>query len=192
MGGIWERMITAVRRALAVVLGGEVTTDEVLSTVFCEIESMINSRPLTHVTDDVRDLAALTPNHYLLGRGSRCLPPGVFSSQDLHAKRRWRYVQALTDHLWRRWKKEYLHTLIHRKKWQADQRNLAVGDVVLLAESDTPRGHWPLARVLRVFPGSDGRVRAVQLKTAAGGTYTRPATKVALLELAPTPPQPFH
>ncbi|XP_043212326.1 uncharacterized protein LOC122376502, partial [Amphibalanus amphitrite] len=52
MGGIWERMIGAVKRALSVVLGGEVTTDEVLSTVFCEIESMINSRPLTHVTDD--------------------------------------------------------------------------------------------------------------------------------------------
>ncbi|XP_043226749.1 uncharacterized protein LOC122383931 [Amphibalanus amphitrite] len=192
MGGIWERMIGAVKRALSVVLGGEVTTDEVLSTVFCEIESMINSRPLTHVTDDVRDLTALTPNHYLLGRGSRCLPPGVFSSQDLHSRKRWRYVQALTDHLWRRWKREYLHTLIHRRKWQADQRNLAVGDVVLLAESDTPRGHWPLARVLQVFPGPDGRVRAVQLKTAAGGTYTRPATKVALLELAPSPPQPSH
>ena len=173
-------------------LGGKVTTDVLLSTVFCEVERMINSRPLTHVRDDVRDLTALTPNQYLFGSGSCCLPPGVFSSQDLHSKKRWRHIQALTDHLWQRWKRAYLNTLIHRRKWQADQRNLAVGDVVLLAESDTPRGHWPLARVLQVFPGPDGRVRAVQLKTAAGGTYTRPATKVALLELASSPPQPSH
>ena len=187
MGGVWERLVGSVKRALAVVLGSEATTDEVLTTVFCEVENMINSRPLTHVTEDARDLTALTPNHFLLGRGSRCLPPGVFGNHDLHSRKRWRYTQALTDHLWRRWRKEYIHTLIHRRKWQNDRRDLAVGDVVLLAESDTPRGHWPLARVSQVFPGPDDRVRTVRLTTATGGAYTRPAAKVALLEAAEKP-----
>ena len=190
MGGIWERLVGSVKRALAVVLGNEVTTDEVLTTIFCEVENMINSRPLTHVTDDARDLTALTPNHFLLGRGGRCLPPGAFSEHDLHTRKRWRYTQALTDHLWRRWRKEYLHTLIHRRRWKTDGRNLAVGDLVLLADPNTPRGHWPLARVSQVFPGPDNRIRTVQIKTAAGGTYARPATKVALLEAAETPPNP--
>ena len=184
MGGVWERLVGSVKRALAIVLGNEVTTDEVLSTVFCEVEGMINSRPLTHVTEDARDLTALTPNHFLLGRGGRCLPPGVFDRHDLHPRKRWKYSQALTDHIWRRWKREYLHTLIHRRKWHTDRRDLAVGDMVLLAETDSPRGHWPLARVTQVLPGPDGRTRTVQIKTATGGTYTRPVTKVALLEAA--------
>ena len=187
MGGIWERLVGSVKRALAVVLGNEVTTDETLTTVFCEVENIINSRPLTHVTEDARDLTALTPNHFILGKGSRCLPPGVFSNHELHARKRWRYTHVLTDHLWQRWRKEYLHTLVHRRKWQADRKDLAVGDLVLLAESDTPRGHWPLARVSQVFPGPDGRVRTVRLTTAAGGAYTRPATKAALLEAAESP-----
>ena len=187
MGGVWERLVGSVKGAPSVVLGSKATTDEVLTTVFCEVENLINGRPLTHVTEDARDLTALTPNHLFLGKGSRCLPPGVFGNHDLHSRKRWRYSQVLTDHLWLRWRKEYLHTLIRRRKWQADRRDLAVGDVVLLAESETPRGHWPLARVSQVFPGSNDRVRTVRLTTATGGAYTRPTAKVALLEVTETP-----
>ena len=180
-GGVWERLVGSVKRALAVVLGNQVTTDEVLSTVFCEVENMVNSRPITPVTDDARDPAALTPNHFLLGRNHSALSPGEFKD-DMNSRKRWRRSQALADHVWSRWKKEYVHTLIHRRKWQKDNRNLQVGDVVLMVEPAVPRGLWPLARVTEVLPGPDGRVRTVRLATATGGTYTRPATKTALLE----------
>ena len=53
-----------------------------------------------------------------------------------------------------------------------------------VAGTDSPRGHWPLARVTQVLPGSEGRARTVQIKTTTGGTYTRFITKVALLEAA--------
>ena len=59
-----------------------------------------------------------------------------------------------------------------------------MGDVVLMVDEGAPRGFWPLARITSVFPGRDGQVRSVELKTAAGAVYCRPAVKVCLLEEA--------
>ncbi|KAJ8929013.1 hypothetical protein NQ314_018324 [Rhamnusium bicolor] len=54
--------------------------------------------------------------------------------------------------------------------------------LVLLKEDNTPPLQWPLARVIRVLPGRDGRVRVVEIKTQSG-IYTRPITKLCVLPL---------
>ena len=182
MGGVWERLVGSVKRSLKVVLGNQVVSDEVLSSALCEVEHVINSRPLTYVSSDAADFRALTPNHLLLGDDTPHLPPGVFSVDDLSTRKKWRHAQALASHFWKRWSREYLPTLTQRKKWQKDTKNVEIGDLVLLADSNAPRGSWPLARVSQVFPGSDGRVRSVEIKTAGGGVYRRPVVKIAVLE----------
>ena len=68
-----------------------------------------------------------------------------------------------------------------REKWTRDTPQLKVGDVVLVIEENAPRGRWPIARVSKVFPGSDGRVRSVELKTGSG-TYVRPVAKLCRFE----------
>ncbi|XP_046558819.1 uncharacterized protein LOC124267876 [Haliotis rubra] len=69
MGGVWERQIRTVRKVLNGLLCREKgLSDECLHTLFCEVEAIINSRPLTDVSDNVRDAEALTPNHLLLLR----------------------------------------------------------------------------------------------------------------------------
>ena len=83
--------------------------------------------------------------------------------------------------MWRRWLKEYLPTLITRKKWNKDSRNVSVDDVVLLMAEDAPRGFWPLGVVQEVTKGVDGVVRSALVRTAAG-TYGRPCTKICVLE----------
>ena len=50
-----------------------------------------------------------------------------------------------------------------RRKWNTPQRDSRVGDTVLLQDDDLPINHWPLARVTKVFPSKDGRIRKVQL-----------------------------
>ena len=182
MGGVWERMVRSVKNTLKVVVGRQTLTDEVLVTVFAEVEHMVNSRPLTHVSSEPTDPEALTPNHFLLGGASRHLAPGLVRDRDLCSRRKWKHVQAVAEHVWNRWTKEYIPTLIQRSKWRQEQRNLQVGDLVLMAESHLSRGSWPLARVSRVFPAADGRVRSAELRTASGRLYTRPATKICFLE----------
>ena len=118
--------------------------DEVLSSVLCEIENMIDSRPITDVTEyDALYLTALTPNHFLLGRNNTALAPRNFNDE-MNSRKRWRHGQALADHLWNQWRKECLETPIHRRKRQTEG-NLQADDVVLIVESDTPgtSGRWP-------------------------------------------------
>ena len=63
----------------------------------CEVEAIVNSRPITTSSDDPSDCEALTPNSLLLLRSGPCLPPGSFSKEDAHSRRRWRQVQYLAE-----------------------------------------------------------------------------------------------
>ena len=71
--------------------------DENLRTLFCEVEAILNGRPITAVAEDINDVNVLTPNDIFLLRNGNILPPGTFVKTDSYAKRRWRQVQYLAD-----------------------------------------------------------------------------------------------
>ncbi|XP_063381850.1 uncharacterized protein LOC134668297 [Cydia fagiglandana] len=54
----------------------------------------------------------------------------------------------------------------NRPKWKAALPNIKVGALVILREIDTPPMTWPMARVTKVFPGQDGKIRALEVKKA--------------------------
>ena len=181
-GGVWERCIRTVRKVMNALLKEQVLDDEGLSTLMCEVESIVNSRPLTKVSDDPRDLEALTPNHLLLLRSNSTLPPGLFRKEDLYSRRRWRQVQYLSDVFWRRWLKEYLPSLQERQKWGRSTSNFQVGDVVLVVDEKSPRSSWPLGLIIDVKPNrGDSLVRMVTLRTKYA-ILDRPIDKIVLLE----------
>ena len=138
-GGVWERSIRTARKLLVALLKQQTVDDECLATIMCQVESIMNSRPLTKVSDDPIDLEALTPNHLLLLRPGSSLPPGIFNEADLYSKRRWRQAQYLSDVFWCRWLKEYLPKMQRGQKWTKSQRNFAIGDIVLLIDVNLPR-----------------------------------------------------
>ena len=181
MGGIWERMIRTIRKVMSAILSQRSRlTDEVLETLFCEVESIVNSRPLTKISDDIEDSNPLTPNHLLLLKEGPIFPPGRFTEGDMY-RRRWRYVQFLADQFWRKWIREYIPELQKRNKWDKLEENLKIGDLVLITEENTPRGLWPLGRIVDVKLGRDQMVRSVMIKTRSN-ELVRPITKVVLLE----------
>ena len=71
-------------------------------------------------------------------------------------------------------------SLVPRKKWRADRRNVRVNDMVTYADDNAIRGKWTLGRIVEVYPGEDGRTRNVKVKTATG-EYSRPVTKIAVI-----------
>ena len=107
-----------IRHVLCSVLKQQTLDDEGLTTVFCEVEAILNSRPITKVSDDPQDLEALTPNHILLYRTNPLLPPGFFSSSDLYHRRCLRQVQYIAELFWKRWLLEYLSLLQERQSGQ--------------------------------------------------------------------------
>ena len=179
-GGFWERCIRSIRRILRALLLEQTTDDEGLTTLMCEVESILNSRPITVVSEDSRDLEPLTPNHLLLLKSDTMMPPGVFQKKDLLSRRRWRQIQYLSDIFWKRWAREYLPLLQSRQKWLYPRRNLAIGDVVLVAAENTSRNSWPLGRIEQVFPDKKGFVRRVKVKVKSA-ILERPVDKLVLL-----------
>ena len=67
-----------------------------------------------------------------------------------------------------------------RGKWHKERKNVAVGDIVLLVDKETSRSKWNMGLITDVYPGQDGLVRSVQVKTVSG-TYDRPITKLTIL-----------
>ena len=180
-GGVWERMIRTIRKNMRALIGDRIVDDETLLTVMCEVEKMINDRPLTRQCDDPRDLSPLTPNTLLLGYRNQSSSPTTLS-WICHPRQKWKEAQRLADMFWGRWLKEYLPSLQERQKWLSPKRNLTRGDIVLMVKEDSPRGQWPLAVVEETFPGNDGHVRRVTIRTANQSRYQRDVRKLCLLE----------
>ena len=175
-GGIWERLVRSFKHVFYAVLGNRRLTDEILTTTFCLVEQSLNARPLVPASPDATDLDALTPNHFLLGTAGSVLP----SHQCAEIDHRKRYVraQAYSDAIWNRWLKEYVPPLNRRSKWSSQPgRQLKTGDLVWIVEPTSPRGHYPLARVVKLNFGSDAIARSAEVKTSTG-RLVRPVVKL--------------
>ncbi|XP_055588266.1 uncharacterized protein LOC129740589 [Uranotaenia lowii] len=179
MGGVWERMVRSVKEALNTLVDGGKLTDEILNTALVEAEDLINSRPLTYVSNNVRDdPEALTPNHFLKGSAAECLPPRSASQQADALRSKYCRAQQLADKFWLRWQKEYFPSLNKRTKWFDDTRQISVGDLVFVQEENRhERGI-----VEEVNIGIDGRIRSVIVKVN-GKRKLRPVSKLAVLEV---------
>ncbi|XP_063357962.1 uncharacterized protein LOC134647540 [Cydia amplana] len=181
-GGAWERLIRSVKTSLKVVLNERAPRDEVLSTLMAEVENIVNSRPLMHVSVENGGVESLTPNHFLLGTSSNLPTIGSFDGSDLYLRKHWRTAQRLTDMFWQRWMKEILPDLIPRRKWHEESKPLQVGDLVLVVDPNSPRNMWPRGLVTQVFAGKDGRIRLVEVKTKTG-TWRRSTARIAPISL---------
>ena len=86
----------------------------------------------------------------------------------------------MRNQFWTSWKRDYLQTLQQRTKWHQPVQNLSIGDIVLVVSENSPPTKWPLGRITVTFPGSDGLVRVVEIRTA-NSSLKRPITKVCRL-----------
>ncbi|XP_055681857.1 uncharacterized protein LOC129789234 [Lutzomyia longipalpis] len=185
-GGAWEAAVKSTKHHLKRITMSSALTYEELSTVLCQIEGVLNSRPLCKMSEDPNDGEYLTPGHFLTGGPLNSLPDPRMTTIPEHRLSMWQQCQARTQVFAEKWRTEYLNTLQQRSKWRDPQRNLKTGEVVLLLDENQRDGSkWILGRVQETQPGADGFVRVVYVRTAKG-TYKRPITKIARL---PIPPQ---
>ena len=184
-GGLWEAGVKSMKGHLRRVAGPRKLTYEEFSTLLVEIEMVLNSRPMGPVSGDLDDLDLLTPAHFLIGGPLAAQPHPTAADADLDRATHWRLVNAMRDRFWARWSREYLNSLQQRVKWSRPRESIAVGDFAIVVDSSLLgyHGKWPLARVLETYPGDDGRVRVVKVRTASG-EFTRPITKIVRLPVS--------
>ena len=75
----------------------------------------------------------------------------------------------------------YLTQLGRINKWQVPTPNIKEGDVVCVRKEPTTPTKWPLARVIQVHPGHDGKVRVATMQTCKG-IYNRPVVSLVPLD----------
>ena len=172
-------LVKTCKNALRKAIGSQLLTPFELYTVFLEVANLVNQRLIGRVPNDPDDGGYISPNHMLLGRASPEVVQGPFK-ESRNPCHRVESVHKIVDSFWKCWSREVFPSLVHRKQWQVEGRNLQVNDVVLVADSITVRGKWSIGRITEVFPGRDGRIRNLKVKTSAG-EYSRPMTKVAVI-----------
>ena len=200
-GGFFERMVRCFKRCLKKILKSAKLTYEELLTVVVEIEYVLNSRPLTHVSSEDR-VEPLTPSHLLTGRRLLSIPDESIVAEEESSDveiltRRQRYVTSLLSHFWNRWKQEYVVEL--REHDRALEKGAArnspsividIDIVTVMEEGKSNRGMWKLGKVLAVHPGNDGLVRGATIEVASDNgkqrRLRRPLQKLFPLEVRET------
>ncbi|XP_055716675.1 uncharacterized protein LOC129810293 [Phlebotomus papatasi] len=185
-GGLWEAAVKSFKYHLKRIAGNVIMTFEELSTLLIQIEAVLNSRPLTPVTENVEDLNVLTPGSFLIGRPLCQIPDPDLGTEKYGCLKRWQLCQKISQDLSRRWKMEYLHNLQQRAKWCKSHADLKVGDLVLVKNDQSPSTIWPMGRVIQTFPGIDQRVRVVEIKTSSG-IIKRPISQLVKLPFDENP-----
>nr|CAI5839091.1 unnamed protein product [Callosobruchus analis] len=176
-GGLWESHVKSVKTHLYRVIGDQLLTYEELNTVLTQIEALLNSRPLCVKSMDPSAPEVLTPAHFLTQMPLNRLPTSDVTEIKLNRLDRYQLIDRMVQDFWKRWRLEYLSGLQVRTKWYKSAPKLEKGMVVLLKEENSPPLHWPLGVIQEVFPGKDGCIRNVAVKTSKG-IFSRPAVKV--------------
>ena len=185
-GGVWERLVQSVKKALYAVLREHSPRLETLHSVLIEAENMVNSRPLTHLAVTPEDPEPLTPNHFLLGCCNSTQTPAAFEPRLMCLRKQWKIAQNLKNGLWHQWVREYLPELTRRTKWCTPSTPLTTGSIVLICETDAPRSQWKRGRIISLRFGADKVARSAEVSTSSG-IYKRPVSKLALLECEASP-----
>ena len=184
--GCSESLIKSVKKSLKIAIGDQALTFSEFQTVLMECANLLNDRPIAGNPTSPDDGVYLSPNDILLGHSTTSVPQGPFNMTSSKLQR-FKFVQRVTDAFWRRWTESYFPSLLIQQKWHASHRNLQVGDVVIVQDSNLIRGKWRFGRVMKADPSlRDGFVRNVdiQYKNVNSKNFlmiTRPVQRVIVL-----------
>lgn len=176
--GVVESLIKSVRQALDATCRSQSFTEEQWRTFLAEISFIINGRPLYPSSENIWESPPITPNDILLGPHNASPQPP--SEDKVNPRDLTRSTQKRIAEFWASWMKYFAPTLLPRNKWYRTRENTQVGDLVLETDSKHRRTHWKMALVVATYPGEDGLVRKVRVKTQTG-QYDRPIHKLCLI-----------
>ena len=157
------------------VIGGAKLSWLELSEVLLDIETQINRRPLSYMEEDVQ-FPTLTPESFIHQRSTQIPEQEAWRIKETDLRKRAKFLKTCKDELWRRWQREMYLTALrerHNLTHKTSKHQPKEGDVVIVKSDRKNCGTWSVAIVKSTYPGRDGIIRAVELKTS-NGTIERP------------------
>ena len=166
-GGVYERLIKEVKRAIQHILEKRVIQKIELNIALHDSAHRLNNRPLTHNSIAAEDGLILTPHMLAKGRSGWPLLPGLRTCLPVpdHKKDRdvYRRGRSIADAIMRKFVSGYLPELTKRSKWLQDKEPMKVGDLVLIIEPNQTRKEWTRGRVTRLYKSRDRRSRVADV-----------------------------
>ena len=160
--GAVEALVKTAKRAIKMAINDQRLSAPEFLTLCLEVSNTMNERPLGLMPSIDSEINVLTPNCLLLGR-AQASNPGGWQPEGLSLKTRYQLVSSIGEQFWKHWLQLFAPSLVYQRKWHKEKPDLQEGDVVLVADSNSLRGCYYLARVKEVHPGKDGRVRTATL-----------------------------
>ncbi|GFX44846.1 integrase catalytic domain-containing protein [Trichonephila clavipes] len=167
-GGLWEAGVKSFKFYLKTAVGNlKMTLEEYLTTI-TQTEGILNSRPITPLSEDIDDLEVLTLGHFLIGRLITSISEPNLLNKSENTLSRWQKLTKIVQHIWTKSSRDYLNNLLQRSKWQFHKDNVKLNTMVLIRDDNLPVNKWSLGRITKRFPCTDGKVRVVEIKTDKG------------------------
>ena len=167
-GGFYERLVQLVKRCLRKILYKALVTLDELNTIVIEVESILNDRPLTNLDTHEIEEEPLSPNHLIYGRRLNVNQSAQEANSECNPTVRYKYVNKLMNHFWKRFTTEYLAELRERhitKTQRQSKQMINVNDLVLIKEDKLPRSKWRMGVVKEITSSKDGEIRAAVCRT---------------------------
>lgn len=183
-GGLWEAAVKSMKYHLKRVVGKCSLEGDHFRTLLAQISAIMNSRPLSALSEVSDDIDFLSPGHFLIGRPMKQLFGEQHVEPPRSALKRYEMTQHMSQSFWKQWHASYLNDLQQRSKWFSARDNLQQGDLVLIKEDNAAPTFWSTGRVVKILPGGDGFVRNVELRIAGKKRrLVRPVQKLVRLPL---------
>jgi hypothetical protein len=109
----------------------------------------------------------------------------------LRLTQRLQFIAEVKEQFWKKWMQQVFSGRMLNHKWVKTVRNVAVGDIVYLAEAENDEPTYRLGMVVEANPGEDGCVRTVRVQYTNPGktdekwsppkTTTRSIHKIAVI-----------
>ena len=100
-GTAWKSIVKLTKKTMKAVMKDRTYHEESLITLLCEIETMLNSRPLLPCCNDPSDFDALIPNDFIIKKFHN-FAPGDFNKDDISLRKKFKSVQSYSNEFWRR------------------------------------------------------------------------------------------
>ena len=167
--GFYERLIGVMKNLLKNAMGRASSTYDEILTILIEIESIINSRPLTYMSDN-HDEGFITPYHLIYGCHihEKCYKYNAKNEissdqirEDLSSKN-----TNVKSYFIKRFEDYYVIAIreyYNQRKFK-NNKQLVIGDVVLVKEDNLPRISWRKGRIINAIKGVDKLDREAEIK----------------------------
>ncbi|XP_026819102.1 uncharacterized protein LOC113557746 [Rhopalosiphum maidis] len=101
-GGQWEAAVRSAKTLLIRIMGEHTITLEEFTTILCDVEAILNSRPLTPSSTDPNEIDYLSPGHFLIGQPLLAPPEENIPPTQYSLHNRWKLLNQCAQAFWRR------------------------------------------------------------------------------------------